>query len=265
MGGAVTLLKEAIGTGETVVLAQEDACKTLGVETHEAQFEILQMPSKKVLGVFGGKLAQVRAYIEVNPSKVAVKYIKGILKAMDLDDVEISVEESEGEAIINLNGDNVRYIIGRHGETLDAIQYLSGLVCNHSKGSYYRVKINTGNYREKREKTLESLGIKMAKKAVKTGRLCVLEPMNPYDRRIIHTAVQAVTGAVSWSEGEDLNRHVVIGVESRAMKRGKRDFSKKPFKSDASHRVNSKDIKMEKDHSHEREKTPLYGKIDINN
>ena len=260
MGGAVTLLKEAIGTGETIASAQEDACKALGVETQEVKFEVLQMPSKKVLGVFGGKLAQVRAYIEINPAQTAVDYIKGILKAMDLNDIEVSVEETENEATINLSGNNVRCIIGRHGETLDAIQYLTGLVVNHAKGSYYRVKINTGNYREKREKPLESLGMKMARKAVKTGRLCSLEPMNPYDRRIIHTAVQQVAGAVSWSEGEDLNRHVVIGLESKAMKR---NFSKKMPRHQDNHDDN-KEIKVQRDHSHESEKAPLYGKIDIN-
>ena len=259
MGGAVTLLKEAIGTGETVASAQEDACKALGVETHEAKFEVLQMPSKKVLGVFGGKLAQVKAYIEINPAQTAVDYVKNILNAMNLSDIDVSVEETENEAIINLNGNNVRYIIGRHGETLDAIQYLTGLVVNHAKGSYYRVKINTGNYREKREKTLESLGMKMAKKAVRTGRLCALEPMNPYDRRIIHTAVQQVAGAVSWSEGEDLNRHVVIGIESKAVKK---NFSKRVPKSQENY-THNKEIKVQRDHSHESEKAPLYGKIDI--
>lgn len=258
------MLKEAIGTGETIVSAQENACKILGVDTQEAQFEVLQMPSKKVLGVFGGKLAQVRAYIDVNPSKKAVKYIKDILNAMGLGEIDISVEELEGEAIINLNGDNVRHVIGRRGETLDSIQYLTGLVVNHAKGSYYRIKINTGNFREKREKTLESLGIKMAKKAVRTGKLCILEPMNPYDRRLIHTAVQEVDGAISWSEGEDLNRHVVIGLESKAMKRNKKDFHKKPPRPLGNHEI-VREPQVERDDSHRSEKTPLYGKIDINN
>lgn len=255
MGGAVTVLREAIGEGETVKSAQESACKMLGVETHEAEFEILQMPSKKVLGVFKGKLAKVRAYIESNPSDAAVEYLKNILKSMDLDNIEISVEESENEAIINLSGDNVRHVIGRRGETLDAIQYLTGLVANHAQNSYYRIKLNTGNYREKREKTLESLGTKMARKAIKTGRVCVLEPMNPYDRRIIHTAVQKVNGAVSWSEGEDMNRHVVIGVD-KSKARSRRDIPKKPF----DHADNSFNK-----HPMEDENTPLYGKINNDN
>ena len=90
---------------------------------------------------------------------------------------------------------------------------LTGLVANHVDNSYYRVTLNTGNYREKREKTLEVLARKMALKAAKTGRKSSLEPMNPYERRIIHTTVQKVNGAISWSEGEDLARHVVIGPD----------------------------------------------------
>ena len=96
-------------------------------------------------------------------------------------------------------------------ETLDALQYLSGLVANHVDNSYYRITLDIGNYREKRRETLEALGKKMAAKAVRTGRNTSLEPMNPYERRIIHTAVQTVEGAKSWSEGEDLAAHVVIG------------------------------------------------------
>ena len=93
-------------------------------------------------------------------------------------------------------------MIGHRGETLDALQYLSGLVANHVDNSYYRITLDIGNYREKRRETLEALGKKMAAKAVRTGRNTSLEPMNPYERRIIHTAVQTVEGAKSWSEGE---------------------------------------------------------------
>ena len=112
-----------------------------------------------------------------------------------------------------LTGENIGFIIGHRGETLDSLQYLASLVANHVDESYYRITLDVGNYREKRKETLENLGRKMAARAVKTGRNASLEPMNPYERRIIHTAVQEVEGAKSWSEGEDLARHVVIGPE----------------------------------------------------
>lgn len=123
-----------------------------------------------------------------------------------------------------LTGENIGFIIGHRGETLDSLQYLASLVANHVDESYYRITLDVGNYREKRKETLENLGRKMAARAVKTGRNASLEPMNPYERRIIHTAVQEVEGAKSWSEGEDLARHVVIGPEGgeRYVKRDNR-------------------------------------------
>lgn len=210
------MLKEAIGVGETVVEAQEDACKQLGVEPHEAEIEVLQMPEKKKFGIFGGNPAKVRAYMEVSPAQSAAGYLDSILKAMGLHDITMEINETEEGAVINLSGEEVGFVIGRRGETLDALQYLCGLVANHVDNTYFRVTIDTGNYREKREKTLEILGRKLAFKALKTGKNVPLEPMNPYERRIIHTAVQKVNGAISWSEGESINRHVVIGLDPKA-------------------------------------------------
>ena len=210
------LLKEAIGTGETIVEAQEDACRQLGVETHEANFDVLQMPEKKKFGIFGGSPAKVRAFLEVSPAQSAADYLKRILTCMGFNDVTMEIQEIEGGAKINLSSEDISLIIGKRGETLDALQYLTGLVANHIDNAYYRITIDTGNYREKREKTLEILGRRMAFKALKTGKNVPLEPMNPYERRIIHTAVQKVNGAISWSEGENIDRHVVIGLDPNA-------------------------------------------------
>ena len=150
---------------------------------------------------------------EFSPAEEAKKYVEKVLKAMGLEDITVEVTEGEESAEIMLSGEQIGSVIGRRGETLDALQYLAGLVANHVGNSYYRITINTGNYREKREKTLEILGRKLAFKVLKTGRNVSLEPMNPYERRIIHTAVHKVNGAISWSEGEVTNRHVVIGPD----------------------------------------------------
>ena len=139
--------------------------------------------------------------------------MKNVLREMGLPDVTVEIQEEEAGAALTLNGEDIGFIIGHRGETLDALQYLASLVANHVDESYYRITLDVGNYREKRKETLESLGKKMAARAVKTGRNSSLEPMNPYERRIIHTAVQTVEGAKSWSEGTDLARHVVIGPE----------------------------------------------------
>ena len=207
------MLREITVTADTIDEAKQKACLELGTDMEKTQFEILRQPEKKILGLFGGSPAEVRAFYEITPIESAKAYLEEILKYMDLGEIEITAEEDENGAVITLDGENVAYIIGHRGETLDALQYLTGLVANHVDQSYYRISINIGNYSEKREKTLEILGRKLAFKALKTGQKTSLEPMNPYERRIIHTAVQKVKGASSWSEGEDMQRHVVIGPD----------------------------------------------------
>ena len=218
------MIKEAIATGDTVELAKEAACKELGVESYDVEFEILEMPTKKTFGLFGGSPAKVRVFIKTSPADAAAAYLKTILNHMGLLAVDINIQEEESGAQLSLSGEDIGFIIGHRGETLDALQYLTGLVANHIDNSYYRITIDIGNYREKRKETLEILGKKIAVKAVKTGRNSSLEPMNPYERRIIHTAVQTVEGAKSWSEGEELNRHVVIGPEA-----GERPMPRRPY------------------------------------
>lgn len=219
------MMREAIATGDTIEAAKEAACRELGVESYEAEFEVLELPVKKTFGLFGGSPAKVRAFIKTSPAQVAADYLKEILNHMGVENLAFTIEEKENGAVITITGDNIGFVIGHRGETLDALQYLSGLVSNHVENSYYRITLDIGNYREKRRDTLEILGKKMATKAVRTGRNVSLEPMNPYERRIIHTVVQTVEGAKSWSEGEDTNRHVVIGpIEGeRPQRRNYRD------------------------------------------
>ena len=217
------MIREAIGTGATVEEAKEAACKELGVETYDdnIEFEIIEMQSKKVLGLFGGKPAKVKVMIsepdlpERTAAQAAVDMVNNIILHMELNDISVSTSEEDGVLTIDIEGEEVGFIIGRRGETLDSIQYLAYLAAARVDNTYRRVVINTGDYREKREKTLESLGRRLAVKAAKTGRKSSLEPMNPYERRIIHTAVQKVDGATSWSEGENMNRHVVIGPDGK--------------------------------------------------
>ncbi len=212
------MIKEVIGTGETEQEALENAKAQLNLdENAEFDFEVIQRAEKKVLGLFGGKQAQVKISVNVNenPADVAEEFLKNVINAMNLEGISVESEKTETGATFNIEGDDVGYVIGRRGETLDALQYLTSLVANHVDNSYFKITVNTGNYREKREKTLEILGRKLAFKAVKTGKKTSLEPMNPYERRIIHTSVQKVKGATSWSEGENAGRHVVIGPDPK--------------------------------------------------
>ncbi len=205
------MIKEAIATGESTEIAFKNACDILGVATTEAKSEVLEEAVKKTFGIFGGSPAKVRAYIVITPAIKAKDYIELLLTKMDIQNIKIDIKEEEDGCILNVDGDNISFIIGHRGDTLDSLQYLASLVANQGEEKYYRISIDVGNFREKRKEVLENLGRKVAGKAIKYGRNQVLEPMNPYERRIIHTVVGEVDGVKSWSEGSDLTRHVVIG------------------------------------------------------
>ena len=213
------MIREAICEGADVEEALEKAKAQLGLkDTDEYDFEVIQREEKKRFGLFGGRPAKVRAFVIIQESAEdkTEKFLREVLDKMGLADIAIEKKQEEDTLEFNLSGEEEGFVIGRRGETLDALQYLASLVANHNNEEYVKVSVNVGNYRDKREKTLEILGRKLAFKAVKTGKKTSLEPMNPYERRIIHTAVQKVNGAISWSEGENTARHVVIGPDPKA-------------------------------------------------
>ena len=139
-------------------------------------------------------------------------YVEKILGIMGIADIRVTPRYYEESVCLQLAGTGLGVIIGRRGETLDALQYLASLVANRGEADYIRVNIDSGNYREKRERTLEALARRLAQNAVRTGKSTTLEPMNPYERRIIHGAVSQVKGATSSSIGIDPNRRVVISA-----------------------------------------------------
>lgn len=208
------MIHEQIATGATVDAAFEAALKLLNAPADaDVKKEILEMPVKKTFGLFGGAPAKVKVFYEESPSSTALNYFKTILKHMGFEDATVTYEENEHGIDINIECEEYGVLIGRRGETLDAIQYLTGLVANRAGEEYYRVSVNAGNYREKRSKTLEALAMRMATQVQRTGRSVTLDAMNPYERRIIHTVVQKVKGTTSHSVGEENNRCVVISLE----------------------------------------------------
>ncbi len=289
------MIKEAIGYGETIEEAKEEALLALGAKIDDdVQFDVIAMPKAKVLGLFGGAKAEVKAFIELPdkkpkdkkpkaqknkkldkkepvrevaakepqvseeeknavalsaleegcPAVTAAKYLTDILVKLGCENLEIKVALRDNGAAFYLTGDNLGVAIGRRGETLDALQYLTGLSANAGNG-YYKVSLNIGDYREKREQALTGLANRVARQVLKTGRSRTLEPMNPYERRIIHTAVQEINGVSSNSIGEGSARRVVISSDKAH--RGSR-----PQKSEAPTvaREPKKDAEL-----------PLYGKI----
>ena len=191
---------------------------------------------------------------------VARDFLKEMTRLMGVE-VEICMgTDAEGNVYGKMNGDTLGILIGRRGETLDALQYLTSLKVNRGREGYTRVTLDTENYRERRKETLENLAKNVAFKVKRTRRPVFLEPMNPYERRIIHTAVQKVNGATSWSEGENLNRHVVIGVDPKARgnyrnNRGRRPYSKGP-------KNNAPKANPDRKPLNEGEGMGLYGRID---
>lgn len=205
------MAKELVMKAASVQEAQAKLVEALGVPAASIRFETLTEPQKKTLGLFGGADAEVKGTVLDGPADAAKAFLEDVLTEMGACDFTVTINETEENCLLVVEGEDLGFIIGRRGETLDALQYLVGLVANRVDKDYCRVNIDIGNYRKKREKTLVALAKKMGAQAAKTGRRCSLEPMNPYERRIIHTTVQDIEGATSWSVGSDAARHVVIG------------------------------------------------------
>lgn len=229
--------KECVKEAATIEEATALIVAELGVEEAAVSFEVVQEPQKKTFGLFGGANAIVKGIYESKetPAWIAKAYLTEVLASMGAE-ATITIQEEEGGCTLMIEGESLGFIIGRRGDTLDALQYLVGLVANRGENTYYRVTLDIGNYREKREQALKGLAHKMASQAARTGRKSSLEPMNPYERRLIHTAVQEVKGATSWSVGTEPNRHVVIGPSDdnpNKNRRGRRGGKGRGNKSEA--------------------------------
>lgn len=266
------MIIEEIGRGSTLDEAKEDAILKLGIsEDEDFEFDIISMPKKKIMGIFGGSDAEVKVWItrpdkpgekkskpkkenkkenkkeknqtkpetkketkkeikneEINAvdaetltpdnrSYKAVNYLKTVLPLLGCENLKIKVAEKEDSAVVFLEGDGLGIVIGRRGETLDAFQHLASLAAR-TKAGYYKITLNIGDYRERREDALVSLAKRIAAGVLKTGRGKALEPMNPYERRIIHTTIQEIEGVTSASLGEGENRRVVVVLEGEDVK-----------------------------------------------
>ena len=154
------------------------------------------------------------AVVEENTIQMCEKFIYDVLKTMNMEDVKVTSQiDEEGALSINMDGKNMGILIGKRGQTLDSLQYLTSLVVNKGKSNYIRVKLDTEDYRKRRKETLENLARGIAYKVRKTRKPVILEPMNPYERRIIHSALQGNKFVETVSEGEEPYRHVVVKLK----------------------------------------------------
>lgn len=206
-------------SAKTVDDAITDACTSFSVTSDKLDYVVVEEASTSFFGL-KSKPALIKARLkeEIKVSlpidqKVS-EFLSRVLKAMSLEaTVKIDYNEDEKEMDIELVGEDMGLLIGKRGATLDSLQYLASLVANKEAGEYIRVKLDTENYRERRKKTLENLAKNMAFKVKRTRRSVSLEPMNPYERRVIHSALQNDKYVTTHSEGEEPFRHVVITMK----------------------------------------------------
>ncbi|WP_083197786.1 RNA-binding cell elongation regulator Jag/EloR [Thermoclostridium stercorarium] len=195
--------------GKTVEAAIEEALQELNIEEKDAEIQIIDEGSKGLFGLIGGRNAVVRVWRKIDYNKIVRDFLEPVFIALGIEgDLDVTV--GEDSINVKVNAEDTGILIGRRGETLDALQYLLGLVVNKSSGKFIRVIFDVGNYREKREETLEKLARKLASRVVKSKKSITLEPMNPYERRIIHSTLQNYRNVETYSIGDEPNRKVVI-------------------------------------------------------
>ena len=208
--------KELIVTAKTVDEAKEKAAAELGVAIENIEFEVLEEGKRGFLGI-GATEAKVAAIYTLGGADIALSFIEQVVRDMELNLTVAKKAGNNDDILITVDGEGAGLLIGHHGETLDSLQYLANLAANKKikgeKHDYVKVTLDIEGYRAKREETLRALARRMAAKVVKYKKSVMLEPMNPYERRIIHSEVQHVAGVSTNSIGSENNRRVVMFLD----------------------------------------------------
>lgn len=199
-------------SAKTVDEALTEALIKLETTSDQIEYEVIEKESSGLLGLFS-KPAKIRVCKKESVQDIVRNFLNSIFEKMNLE-VEIVLEYNEEESVIDieLKGEEMGVLIGKRGQTLDSIQYLTSLVANKNRQDYIKIKIDTENYRERRRETIENLAKNIASKVKKTRKPAYLEPMNPYERRIIHAALQNDKYVETYSEGEEPFRKVVVNI-----------------------------------------------------
>lgn len=200
-------------TAKTVDDAITEACKSFSVTSDRLEYEVVDEGSTGFLGIHA-RNAVIKAKIKDSIEDRVATFLEDVLSAMELEaKVIVSYDEEAKEMDVEISGEDMGILIGKRGQTLDSLQYLTSLVCNKERDEYIRVKVDTENYRQRRKDTLENLAKNMAFKVKRTKRAVSLEPMNPYERRVIHSALQDDKYVTTHSEGDEPFRHVVVTLK----------------------------------------------------
>lgn len=200
-------------SAKTVNDAITEACQHFTVTSDKLDYVVVEEGSTGFLGI-GSKPAVIKAKIKSSIKDSAKEFLNSVFEAMDMTVViNVKYDEAENSMEIDLSGDEMGVLIGKRGQTLDSLQYLVSLVVNKESEDYIKVKVDTENYRERRKETLENLAKNISHKVKRTKRPVLLEPMNPYERRIIHSALQNDRYVTTHSEGEEPFRRVVVTLK----------------------------------------------------
>lgn len=199
-------------TGRNVEEAVSKALDELGVDMDDVETEVLEEGNRGILGILGSRSARVKVWLKSGKKLEAESFLRELFSKMGID-AHMKVIENDEKILIDIEGRDSGIIIGHRGETLDAIQYLTSLVANRSTGEFKRIVIDVENYRDKRKRTLVGLAKRLADKAVDEKKNITLEPMNPYERRIIHSTLQFEKNIRTYSIGDEPNRKVVISFK----------------------------------------------------
>ncbi|MFA1819633.1 RNA-binding cell elongation regulator Jag/EloR [Virgibacillus oceani] len=202
-------MREITASGQTVEEAVQSALEQLNTTRDQVEIEIIDEGKKGLLGVFGSKRAYVKMKIKKNHIEETETFIYEMTKNMNVD-VDITTTIEENHVTYEMNGENIALLIGKRGQTLNALQYLVHLALNKDAAEYYSVTLDAEGYRGRRKETLESLAGKMADKAVRLNKKVALEPMPAFERKIIHSVLQNQGNITTYSDGAEPHRHIVI-------------------------------------------------------
>ncbi len=202
-------MKTTVSTGKTLDAAVNNGLAELGLTLEQAEVKVLQE---------GGFLKSFKVEVTEKPSQAQKiqNFLAEIITKMGVEGCSVKLTENEETVALVVEGDNANAVIGHRGEVLDALQYLCSLLLNEKSSGFKRVTIDAEGYRAKREKTLQKLALNLEQKVKRTGKPVNLEPMNPYERRIIHTALQNSKYVTTESDGQGTQRHVVISPVSQS-------------------------------------------------
>ena len=196
-------------TGKTVEEAIQSGLRELGVSEDRVSVTVLEQASKGLFGLLGSKDAKVELTVIPDPAQEAINLLREVTVAMNLE-AEITRDDQADSILISLSGADLGMVIGRRGQTLDALQYLLNIVANRHSKEHIRIVLDAERFREKRKKTLEELATRLASRVVRGHQEIVLEPMTPQERKIIHSYLQEHPKVKTFSKGEEPNRRVVI-------------------------------------------------------